>query len=242
VTTATLAGEVAAGAATLPRNIRQAEIVPQDELERVAAVVIGCGAIGSWLARLLAHLGVTYFLLADPDSVDHENLALQGFPASDLGRNKAEATAEMALEVNPACRADFAAERFRRDHLKLIPRAYGRVAVFACVDDIEARAFLYRATRGKCALYVDGRMAALAWRVLTVDDPGDDHYETTLFKSSEANVLRCTAKGTVGTAVAPANQMAVQLMLHLKGCTTFDGNLARDVEGNLLATTFEVRA
>ena len=35
--------------------------------------------------------------------------------------------------------------------------------------------------------------------------------------------------------------MATQLLLTLKGCSVADGNLARDIEGNLLATTFEVR-
>jgi hypothetical protein len=132
----------------LHRNIRQAEIVPQVELERVSAVVVGCGAIGSWLARFLAHLGVPHFVLVDPDTVTTENLGLQGYEARDLDMPKAGAMAE-------------------------------------------------------------------------------------------AHVLRCTARGTVCTAAAPALQMATQCMLWLKGQRTCDGNLARDVEGNLLATTFE---
>lgn len=236
---------------SLPRNIRQAEIVPQEELDRVAAVIVGCGAIGSWLARFLAHMGVPYFLLVDPDSVSDENLALQGYPSRCVGMPKVSALDEVLSEISdiatvmsgeghlppPATGASV----FRKDMLRRIPKMYDKVVVFSCVDDIEVRDFLYRSVAGRCKLFVDGRMAALVWRVITVDAWPDFYYPTTLFKSEEANVLRCTAKGTVCTAAAPALQMATQLMLWLKGCCTADGNLARDVEGNLLATTFEVK-
>jgi hypothetical protein len=230
----------------LPRNIRQAEIIPQEDLNRVAAVIVGCGAIGSWLGRFLAHMGVPYFLLVDPDRVSRENLALQGYREEHVGMAKVHALAGEIRAIsgianvdNPWSVDDGGPQRFRRDHLKLIPGAYDRVAVFSCVDDIETRRFIYQAVRGRCGLFVDGRMAALVWRAITVDRWPDYYYEGTLFKAAEANVLRCTAKGTVFTAAAPALQMGTQLMLWLKGARAGDDNLARDVEGNLLATTLE---
>jgi hypothetical protein len=223
----------------LHRNIRQAEIVPQVELERVSAVVVGCGAIGSWLARFLAHLGVPHFVLVDPDTVTTENLGLQGYEARDLDMPKAGAMARAIAGIHPDAEIVAHGVTFRRDMFRDIPRAYDRVAVFCCVDDIETRGFIYRASMDRCGLFVDGRMAALVWRVITVDAWPDIYYEKTLFRKAEAHVLRCTARGTVCTAAAPALQMATQCMLWLKGQRTCDGNLARDVEGNLLATTFE---
>jgi molybdopterin/thiamine biosynthesis adenylyltransferase len=230
-----------APASPLPRNIRQAEIIPQEDLNRVAAVIIGCGAIGSWLARFLAHMGVPYFLLVDPDVVSTENLALQGYAVDDLGMPKVEAMQRTIFGLHATAEIDYVLGTFRGEHLKMVPKSYDHLVVFSCVDDIDVREFLYRAVRKRCSLFIDGRMAALVWRVITVDYWPDYYYETTLFRSSEANVLRCTAKGTVCTAAAPALQMATQLMLWLKGARIGDENLMRDVEGNLLATTFEIR-
>lgn len=186
-------------------------------------------------------MGVPCFLLADPDVVTPENLALQGYGPGDVGSPKVEALGRVVEAINPIAHLCGGQGAFRGDMLKAIPRMYDRVAVFSCVDDIGVREFLFRAARKKCGLFVDGRMAALVWRVITVDQWPDYYYEATLFRPEEANVLRCTAKGTVCTAAAPALQMATQFMLWLRGARVGDENLARDVEGNLLATTFEVK-
>jgi molybdopterin-synthase adenylyltransferase len=227
--------------ASLPRNIRQAEIVPQDELERVAVVLVGCGAIGSWLGQFLAHLGVTWFLGVDPDHVTTENLGLQGYTRLHLHVAKVVALRQIVEEINPTAQFYGRCETFKRDMLKAIPPMYTHVVVFSCVDDIEVRAFLYKAVRDRCSLFIDGRMAALTWRVITIDRWPDYYYEATLFPASEALELRCTAKGTVFTAADPANKMGQQLMLWLKGGRVGDGNLARDIEYNILATSQELR-
>jgi molybdopterin-synthase adenylyltransferase len=219
------------------RLLRQAEIIPQAELDRVAAVVIGCGAIGSWLTKFLAHMGVPHLTLVDPESVDPENLALQGFTEQDLGQPKAECLTYAAWAINDRCEVNPIVSRFRREHLETVPARFDRVVVYVGVDSIEARGRIYRMARRRCSLFIDGRMAALAWSVLTVDNFLGDWYETTLFDPAEAYPLRCTAKGTVCTAAAPALQMATQLMLWLKGCSIRDRTLAQLVEGNLLATS-----
>jgi molybdopterin-synthase adenylyltransferase len=223
----------------LPRNIRQAEIVPQEILERVAAVIVGCGAIGSFLGQFLAHMGVPYFVLVDPDTVSDENLALQGYRPRHLGLNKAHALAAEIVDINDNADVKVFDCPFDKAQLAAVPAMYDRLAVFCCVDDIELRGRIFRMVRRRCKLFVDGRMGALVWRVITVDAWPDLYYLDTLFARSEANVLRCTAKGTVFTAAAPALQMGANLMLWIKGCTVADGGLRQDVEGNLLATTFE---
>jgi molybdopterin-synthase adenylyltransferase len=220
------------------RDIRQAEIVPARELAATAAVVVGCGAIGSFLARNLAHLGVAHITLIDPDVVSIENLSLQGFSEDDLGRSKVLALRHSIAQINSGVHAHCWDRPFELAAMK-VAREHRRVAVFCCVDDIEVRAAIHGVVRRRCTIFVDGRMAALVWRVLTVDDWDDDYYETTLFRKSEANVLRCTAKGTVFTAAMPAAQMGTQLMLHIKGAQVADGTLRKDIVGNLFTTTLE---
>jgi molybdopterin-synthase adenylyltransferase len=220
------------------RDIRQAEIVPVAELAKTAAVVVGCGAIGSFLACYLAHLGVVHVTLIDPDIVSIENLSLQGFSEDDLGRAKVMALRYSIARINSGIAVHCWEKPFELAAMKPA-REYPRVAVFSCVDDIEVRAAIHGVVRRRCSLFVDGRMAALVWRVLTVDDWADGYYETTLFRKSEANVLRCTAKGTVFTAAMPAAQMGTQLMLHVKGMRVADGTLRKDIVGNLFTTTLE---
>jgi saccharopine dehydrogenase-like NADP-dependent oxidoreductase len=62
-------------------------------------LVMGCGGIGSWLCRYLAHgirnsvlnLEVT---LADGDTIEAKNLLYSNYDAMDVGKNKAEVLAE----------------------------------------------------------------------------------------------------------------------------------------------------
>src|SRR6266567_1155361 len=67
----------------------------QPALSAASVVIVGVGAVGSEVARLLAQAGVGRLLLCDPDTIEESNLsrgALYG-PA-DLGRPKAEAAAD----------------------------------------------------------------------------------------------------------------------------------------------------
>ena len=65
-------------------------------------VTVGCGGSAELLASL-ARCGVGRFTLCDPDRVAPSNLARQGFEASDVGRHKVEAVAEVLTRIDPAC-------------------------------------------------------------------------------------------------------------------------------------------
>ena len=78
-------------------------------------------------------------------------------------------------------------------------------AVFCCVDSISARAAIWRSAGTACRFWCDGRMLGEVIRVLSVaDGAGRTHYSGTLFNQSEAQVGRCTARGTIYTAVIAA--------------------------------------
>ena len=63
--------------------------------------IVGCGAIGSTLAYMLAKLGLTNFVLYDEDIVESKNVANQMYRSIDIGRQKTEALKDMLIEVNP---------------------------------------------------------------------------------------------------------------------------------------------
>lgn len=95
--------------------------------------IIGCGAVGSTIAEMLARCGVTEFVLYDHDTVEPHNIANQKFRDKDIGKKKVDALAEILTEINPEIGS----------HIKLVPDKYVDQAlsgyVFLCVDSIAVR-------------------------------------------------------------------------------------------------------
>lgn len=72
----------------------------QKKLKETKILLAGCG-LGCNIAHDLAAIGVENFILYDGDTVELSNLNRQSFHSSQLGRNKAQATAEVVLGINP---------------------------------------------------------------------------------------------------------------------------------------------
>ena len=65
-------------------------------------LVIGMGAVGTWVACNLAQSGAGSVILMDEDTVEASNIHRQfGFRAADVGRLKVDVVAERLLEYNP---------------------------------------------------------------------------------------------------------------------------------------------
>jgi molybdopterin/thiamine biosynthesis adenylyltransferase len=74
----------------------------QQKLKQCKILFAGCG-LGCNIARDLAALGVENFILYDGDIVELSNLNRQVFSITQLGCNKAQATADIIKGVNPQC-------------------------------------------------------------------------------------------------------------------------------------------
>lgn len=62
-----------------------------NKLRKATVLIIGLGAVGSWVACNLAESGVKNFILMDPDVVDITNLHRQfGYTEADIGKKKAD--------------------------------------------------------------------------------------------------------------------------------------------------------
>lgn len=198
------------------RNIRQRDLVPPERLAGCNAVVIGVGAIGRQVALQLAAIGIRCMALYDPDRVNIENLAPQGFWESDLGSSKVTAVSKLAHEQFPKMELHTFPERFRKSHVQKwsLQRP---TAVFCSVDCVEARKMIWEAIKHKAAFFADGRMAAEVIRVLACDVPSiDRHYQTTLFSAREAYAGDCTSKSTIYTASIAAGLMVGQFTRWLR--------------------------
>ncbi|MGM4962980.1 ThiF family adenylyltransferase [Tardiphaga sp. 1201_B9_N1_1] len=81
----------------------------QQEMATAKVVIVGCGALGSGVARLLAQAGVEHIDLIDPGVLGWENIRRHELGARAVGKGKAEA-------LSHAIRADLPAIRSVRDH------------------------------------------------------------------------------------------------------------------------------
>jgi molybdopterin/thiamine biosynthesis adenylyltransferase len=72
----------------------------QHKIANTSVLMCGCG-LGSLVADLLARSGFCKFVLADGDNVELSNLNRQAFLLSQVGTNKAQATAERIRSINP---------------------------------------------------------------------------------------------------------------------------------------------
>lgn len=210
------------------RNIRHRDIIPPAKLEAVWPVVVGVGAIGSQVATMLAHIGVPRLTIIDFDDVSVENLGPQGYREDDLGKKKVEALALTLVGINHGLEVHTFNQKF--DPVML---PSGKIAVFMCVDDMDARAQIFR----DCAeepFLVDGRMSAELMRILTITDPASRaHYKTTIFSQLEAHRESCTTKSTIYCANIAAGLLVGQFTKWLRGFP-----LSYDFEFNILSMEF----
>jgi molybdopterin-synthase adenylyltransferase len=193
------------------RFTRQQDLVPQERLSTISATVIGVGAIGRQIALQLAAVGAPRLQLVDFDVVDHTNVTTQGYWADDIGHPKVIAVAAAVRQLDRAIEVEAVNDRYR-------PRLSTGEAVFCCVDSISAREAIWRSVGGRSQFWVDGRMLAEVIRVLAVaDDRGRQHYPRTLFRQTEAQAGRCTARSTIYAASIAAGLMVHQFTRWLRG-------------------------
>ena len=70
--------------------LEQIELRGQEKLSGAHIVVIGCGALGTVAAELLARAGIGTITLIDRDIIELSNLQRQSlFGESDIGKTKA---------------------------------------------------------------------------------------------------------------------------------------------------------
>ena len=211
------------------RYSRQRDIVPPDRLAACKVTVVGVGAVGRQVALQLSAMGVSWLQLVDFDVVEPSNLASQGYLEDDLGRPKAEATADLCGQINHLLEVHGVCGRFRRS------MQIGDV-LFCAVDSIDARRLIWDVVKGKVGFFADGRMTAEVVRVLAACDPASrDHYPGTLFSAEEAHAGSCTAKTTIFTANITAGLMIEQFTRWLRGLP-----VDADVQLNLLSSELTV--
>jgi sulfur carrier protein ThiS adenylyltransferase len=183
------------------RYSRQKDIISLEKLESLNISIIGVGAIGRNVALMLTSIGANKITLIDFDTVEESNIASQGYLERDIGSTKVEATKRSCKEINSEVNITCINDKFKRS-LGIDD------VVFLCVDSITTRKFIWETIKDNVQFFVDGRMSAEVFRILTVDNAlSKSYYPTTLFTEAEAFGGSCTAKSTIYCASTAASQM-----------------------------------
>lgn len=132
----------------------------QDRLKNAKVMVVGAGAIGNELIKNLALLGIGRILIFDMDSIESTNLTRSIlYRAKDVGRYKAQAAAESAMEINPDVKAKaFVANIIDDVGLGVFRRMD---AVLGGLDNREARLAINQACYKVNKPWIDGAIEAL---------------------------------------------------------------------------------
>ncbi len=73
-----------------------------ERLCSTSVTILGCGAVGSWIAVQLAHSGLQNITLIDGDLVEESNLNRSVFLGSDVGVPKVQALASALHRISPS--------------------------------------------------------------------------------------------------------------------------------------------
>ena len=180
------------------------------KFQELEIVLAGVGGIGSYVAFMLSRMQPAYLTLVDPDRVELVNLAGQLFSSTNVGRLKADSIADFVRSYSQYYNVCTLSTRIDKDHCPVSP-------IMICgFDNMDARKDFFRAWEAQLgtinpseALFIDGRLSAEAFQVITIQ--GDDksaierYKKEFLFTDSEADATVCSYKQTTYMAAMIAS-------------------------------------
>ncbi|MCA9354834.1 MAG: ThiF family adenylyltransferase [Candidatus Kaiserbacteria bacterium] len=159
-------------------------------------VVIGAGAIGSWVTLALAKMGVSDITVIDGDTVASHNGSMSLYTGADTARLKVEVLRERVRELAGV-------------EIKVVPEMYSGgplpkgVTVIASVDTIPARKLIWKQLlqqRFSHDLLVDTRTSAAYAEVYAVNPKNGrdrEEYERSLPPEDKAAPQTCGFHGVI---------------------------------------------
>ena len=164
---------------------RQVGLVDIQSFRDNTIAIVGCGAIGSYVASSLAKMGLTNFNLYDFDKIEVHNLPNQFFKEKDVGKYKVDITAKNMADFNKEVFINVFQSKIEDSKFPLNAQI-----VVSCVDDMEVRKYIFNECKTKkVQLLIDCRMGGLQGQIYSVDMTNKkevSNYEKTLFSEEEA--------------------------------------------------------
>lgn len=188
------------------RRTRFEGIIAPEILDRQVVTIIGCGAIGSAVGRILAVMGVGKMVLFDFDAVAPVNLGTQGWKPRQVHHHKVDALQSDIRDLNPDIEVVPFARRWE-------PESHVRSTLtFLCVDTLTARDDILTDIRD-CGVIVDTRMGAQTLLIVS----GDAEYVASTLPKGPGYEAPCTERATYYCASVAAGFAVAQAVRYLRG-------------------------
>lgn len=183
-----------------------------DKIRTMKVILAGVGGIGSYIGFLLSRLQISRLVLYDPDVVESVNISGQMYPLSSIGDYKTEALARILRDFSNFYSYNVRSSRFTSE-------CEAGPIMICGFDNMEARktfflkwkSYVRSSLKPQECLFIDGRLAAEEFQVLTIqgdDDRAIKEYETKwLFSDEEAEATICSYKQTTFMANMIASVM-----------------------------------
>lgn len=188
----------------------------QERVRSARVLVVGAGALGNEVLKLLALTGIGWTLVYDPDAIERSNLSRTVlFREADEGRNKAEVAAARLRELDPEVRAHAqAANVIQRAGLGVFLWAD---VVIGAVDNREARVFISSACARAGRAWVDGAIERLSGVVRAFRPAEGACYECTMNATdrkllAERRSCALLARDVVAAGHVPTTAVAASIV------------------------------
>lgn len=195
------------------RTDRYNQWIGDDLLSNAHVGVVGVGALGYGVVRLLAQAGIGRITAYDFDTVEEHNMGSQGYKPKDLGRPKVRAAERELSEINPECAFQGIEERYGSEFNRDVEGVDVLVLAPDCMD---VRYYGHgKFLEGDYKTVVDGRMVAFAGDVYATQDP--EWYGRTLYPNEAATEQdECSARTTPQCAGMMSSLMAHWVLYAIK--------------------------
>ena len=194
---------------------RQLDLFSPEKFGDKEVHVVGVGATGSYVALLLAKMGVTNLHVWDFDDVESHNLPNQVFRLKDVGQPKVDALREII--------ADATGIEITAHNEAVTGGTPLRGIVFLLVDSMNVRKDIWSGSlkfKLPVELMIETRMAIDNGRVYTIKPsrPADIKlWEGTLYSDEEAEESACTNRSIAPTVAYIASLAVWKLIKFFNG-------------------------
>lgn len=191
--------------------------------DRNSVLVIGAGALGSYVTFGLARMGVRDISVIDFDKVEAHNLPNQFFAESIL-EDGSEIFKVLALKKTIDFIVPNNTIRCFADDIKLseLNRRSWNV-IFVTVDSMEVRQWIWNNMKDKTRLIIDGRIGgqfANVYTIVTGHFDASNYYNTQLPTDEEVDKiapLPCSGRSVVDISMGVAGEMVGRYRHYVKG-------------------------
>src|SRR6185295_12134346 len=192
----------------------------QDRLAAARVLVIGAGALGNEILKLLALSGVGHIMIYDLDRIEVSNLSRTVlFKETDAGAFKAEVAAERVVDLNPQA---VAVGRSQNIMHKMGLGVFLWADIVICgLDNRLARMFVNSSCSRTGRTWIDGAIEGLSGIVRVFDPARTACYECTMNEADRKHVqdrLSCAmlARDEISLGHVPTTSVAASLIAALE--------------------------